>query len=225
MSDAKKPDEIDDVDLLLPWRATGRLDPAESARLDRLIAEDADIARRLALAEEEMDETRAVVEALPAPSSRARDRVFARIAEIEGRRAPARAAGLLSRIGEFFASLSPQTMAWSAAAATVVVTLQAGLIAGLLLTTSPEPGTYGTASGTATAEGTYVLVGFAPGASAAQITALLTERGAAIVEGPLPGGLYRVRVARQAISAEEREKLAAPLRARSDVIAFVAPSQ
>jgi hypothetical protein len=49
---------------------------------------------------------------------------------------PPRAAAPISlgtRIREFFAGLSPRTLVWSASAAALVILLQAGLLAGIML--------------------------------------------------------------------------------------------
>ena len=100
-----------EADLLLPWYATGRLRPDEAARLDREIAEDAELAHHLELTVEERDEARIVAESGPLPSARARQAVFARIATLPGGSAAPSRPGLMNRLLAFVESLTPRTVA------------------------------------------------------------------------------------------------------------------
>jgi anti-sigma factor RsiW len=186
--------ERDENDLLLPWRATGRLDRAQAERLDAALASDPELARRLDIAKAEQRETVAVNEGLGVPSPRARDDLFARIdADLAGRRTTG---GWLQRIGAMLAGLSPPVLAGSALAACALILLQAGLLTGTWLgapTASYETASHG-GSGPA-ADGTFILVSFAPSATAAQITEALGEARMSIADGPRAGGIYRVRLA------------------------------
>ena len=76
-----------------------------------------------------------------------------------------------SRISEFFASLTPRTLALASGAAVLAILVQAGFIAGMMLNET-KPGGYQTASAPTTAQeaGTFALVRFAPQASAADVT-------------------------------------------------------
>ncbi len=229
------PDDQDEIDLLLPWYATDRLSPEERERVRRAL--DAEPARetRLALAREEQGETIAVAEALPRPSGRARDDLFARIEAIEGARnraKPASAqpggvaagpAGLAARLLAWIETLGPRPIALAGFAAALLVVVQTGWIAGTLVAPTGG-GTYTTASHDEARDGSFALVAFAPGATAAQITALLAEREMTIADGPRAGGLYRVRLSAKALGPQERDGLIALLRARPDVVGFVAPS-
>ena len=223
--------EPEEADLLMPWHATGRLSPAEADRMARAIANDPHLVHRLSLAEEERDEARSLAESLPVPSGRARDAVFSKIAALDRGRATRFAGtsapgGLVERVQTFLASLTPRSFAMGAGFAALLVVLQAGAITGLLVAPQTSGTTYGTASkdDPQALTGTFALVAFVPDASVAQITALLTERGASIVEGPRPGGLFRVRLSPQVLSAADRDQALAGLRARSDMVRFVAPS-
>jgi len=184
----------DEDDLLLPWHATGRIDPAAGARIEAALARDPELARRLDLVRAERDGTVAVNEALGAPSPKARDTLFARIdADLAVRERGPR--GWIRRIGEALASLSPPMLAGSALAACALLLLQAGLLTGTWLGGSTA--TYETASlgeGGPSAGGSYLLVAFAPTATAAQITEALVETGLSVVDGPRAGGIYRLRL-------------------------------
>lgn len=184
----------DEDDLLLPWHATGRVDNAARARIEAALDRDPEIARRLDLIRDERDATVASNEALGAPSMRVRDDLFARIdADLAARdRGPSR---WLQRLGAALASLSPAALAGAALAACALILLQAGLLTGTWLA---APGaSYETAShgdGGTAAGGTFILVAFAPTATAAQIAAALAEGGMTVVDGPRAGEIYRIRV-------------------------------
>ena len=80
---------------------------------------------------EELGETILLNETLGAPSARAMEKLFAKI-DAEPARKPALSLNLGARVAEFFASLTPRTLAWSASAAAIAILLQAGLIAGIV---------------------------------------------------------------------------------------------
>jgi anti-sigma factor RsiW len=208
---------------LLPWYAAGLLDAAERSRVDAALAADPALRASLDRVEEEQAETVALNEALGAPSIRARDALFTRI-EAEGRR-PRRATGdWLDRIGAALAGLSPRVLAWSTAAAALAIVLQSGMLVATLV---DEGSPYETASGpgsSAPADGAFALIAFAPDATADQITRALLDSRATVVGGPLPGGLYRLRVAERALSAEEYGRALEALRSRGPVIRMVAPA-
>jgi hypothetical protein len=187
-------DERGEIEMLLPWHAAGTLSPRETERVDKALARDPELARRYELVREELGQTIHLNETLGAPSPRVMEKLFTGI-DAEPPRKPALSQTMAARVGEFFAGLSPRTLAWSASAAVVAILLQAGLIGGLVFKQNGESG-YGTASAPATlADGTYALIRFAPQASAADITKFLETNKLSIADGPAPGGLYRVRIA------------------------------
>ena len=215
----------DDLDLLLPWRTTGRLDPTEAERVSAALARDPDLGRRLALAEAERAETVAVNEALGAPSRGARDALFARIDADLAQRGRRSTGGLLARLGGALAGLSPPALAGLGLAACLVILAQAGLIAGALLRGPAGPG-YETAShgsDPSAGAGSFALVAFAPAATAGQIAEALREIGAVIVDGPRPGGLYRLRLASEPLAPAAAEAALGRLRARPGLVQFASP--
>ena len=228
----------DEVDLLLPWYAAGSLAPGEAKRVEEALARDPALARRLALAREEMDEAIGLAESMPGPSPRARERVFDRIAAIEdarpagladlGRAASARVreSGFVGRLLDLVSGLAPRKLAYAGLAAALLIAAQAGIIGGLLAGRQGGA-TYGTASGPGVpgGEGTYALVRFTPGAGMDRVSAVLGDLGASIADGPRAGGFYRVRIATQAVPAAERDRLIARLREAPDVIVFASPTQ
>ena len=187
----------DEIEALLPWHATGTLTRAEAAKVEAALKADPELARRFAAVCEEMGDVVEVNESLGVPSARAMDALFAKI-DAEPARRPPLLSGLGARIGAFFASLTPRTLAWSAAALALVIAAQAAVIGSGMLNgqSGGKPGFQIATGPTAPATpGAYVLVRFSASASSADVTQFLTAHRAQIVEGPKPGDLYRVRVA------------------------------
>lgn len=212
------------IEDLLPWHAAGTLSPREAAEVETALAADPELARRYDLVREEMAATIHLNETLGAPSPRAMSRLFAAI-EAEGAPTPVRSRNLGGRVAAFFAGLTPRQLAYASAAAALVIALQAGAI-GLILSSPGNPNTFHVASsgGGPTTAGTFAIVRFAPGATAAGITAFLAAHQASIVGGPTSGGLYRVQIATTRLSADERQRLVSQLSAETAVIGFIAPA-
>jgi len=62
----------DDLEALLPWHAAGTLNSRDADEVEKALAGDKELARRFALARDEMTETILLNEALGAPSARVR---------------------------------------------------------------------------------------------------------------------------------------------------------
>jgi anti-sigma factor RsiW len=186
--------ERSDVEDLLPWLAAGTLSRRDTHRVEEALARDPELARRYEMVREELADTIHLNETLGAPSARAMEKLFAKI-DAEPARRPAVSLNLGARVAEFFASLSPRTLAWSASAAVFAILLQAGLIAGVVLKDHNTAG-YETASAP-TADpgvGSFALVRFAPQASSDDITKFLETNRLQVAAGPMAGGLYKIRV-------------------------------
>src|SRR5512132_2627661 len=164
--------ERQEIEQLLPWHAAGTLSRRDAQRVEDALARDPELARRYALVREELGETIHPNESLGAPSARAMEKLFAGI-DAEPVRRQAAPLNFGTRIAEFFASLSPRTLAWSAGAAAVAILLQAGLLAGIMLNETKTSG-YQTASPTTDpGVGAFTLIRFAPQASSDDITRFL----------------------------------------------------
>ena len=239
------PNERQELETLLPWHAAGTLGPVDAARVEAALASDQELARHFAVVREEMAETIHLNEALGSPSPRAFDKLLAAI-DAEPGRAPR--TGFGGGFSRFFAALSPRTLAWSTAIAALVIVLQVGVIATMLTgdragprratfetasapqesslsAPAPAPASSGLATGvapTSAASGaaSHVLVRFAPDASIADITRFLETNKASVVDGPKPGGLYRLRV--NAGGKDELASVVATMQA-SKIVGFVAP--
>src|SRR3954468_21909772 len=134
--------EPSEIEMLLPFHAAGTLNARDARRVDEALASDPDLARQYAVIQEEYAETIALNESLGAPSVRPMHKLFAAI-DAEPVRKPSFSLHLAARIGGFFASLSPYTLAFSAALGALLLLLQAGVIGAFLAT---QTGSFQTAS-------------------------------------------------------------------------------
>jgi hypothetical protein len=216
--------ERSDIEELLPWHAAGTLDHRDMQRVDAALARDPELARRYELVREELAQTVHLNETLGAPSPRTMTALFGKI-DAEPARRPSASIDLGDRIGEFFAALSPRTLAWSASAAALAIVLQAALIAGLVIK-EKNAGGYETASAPATfaGEGTYVFIRFQPQASAADITQFLATNKLSVAGGPTAGGLYRVRIATAKLPKPDLDRIVKTLQ-KDKVVGFIAATE
>jgi anti-sigma-K factor RskA len=186
--------ERDEIEAMLPWYVTGRLDARERARVERYVREHPEAQAHLALAREESDATVTANEAIRAPGREALDRLRASVAAAPRRQSLGAAFGqLANRFGDWIAGLAPPQLALAAAVAALLVMLQAAAIGALVLVRAGAP-TYQTAGGEqATGETVELLVGFADTATMGEIAALIKKLDAVVVDGPR-AGLYRLRL-------------------------------
>lgn len=225
--------ERDDLEDLLPWYAAGTLEPHEVALVEARMKVDAEFARRVEIAREEMEEDILSVQALPMPSAGFAARFMEKIAD-EKPSAPIRAAvekakeGLMARVGAFMAGFSRPVLGTVTAAALAVMVLQAGVIGSYVGGDGGSTPSYTTASGPetqATAAGPALLVAFQPDASFADVSAFLGEMRGTLAGGPLPGGLYKVALA--PVDGKPRDLAAAQaaFKANGKLVRMVLPSK
>ncbi|MBV9127290.1 MAG: zf-HC2 domain-containing protein [Verrucomicrobia bacterium] len=221
--------EREEIEALLPWHAAGTLSRRDAQRVEAALEEDRDLARQFELVRDELSETIHLNETLGAPSARAMEKLFAGI-EAEPKRRQRRSFDLAAFIGERLTVFSPRTLAWSATAAVLAIVLQAGLLAGLYLGEpgSEQPAAFRTASAPTRSfapAGSYALIGFTAQASAADVTKFLETHKAAIVDGPKPGGLYRIRVAQAALPKADLAAIVKQMQDESKIVRFVAATE
>jgi anti-sigma factor RsiW len=199
--------EPSEIEMLLPWHAAGTLSARDGRRVEEALARDPELARQYAAVREEYAETIDLNESLGAPSARAMQKLFA---AIDAEPAPQPSFNLSSRVSAFFASLSPRTLAWSASLGAVALLLQAGVIGTVLI--KHQAAEYQTASLTtkepltrelgATAAPPRALVRFSPDAKVSDITTLLDQYQASIIDGAR-GGLFRLQFGTKAMTKDE----------------------
>jgi hypothetical protein len=231
MNQADQKMSADDVEALLPWYAAGTLAAREADQVEAALAADAELARRLELAREEMAETVLLNETLGVPSSRVMENLFKAIDRERGRKRVSAGGGLGGWLMGLF---TPRAFALTAGAAVVVMMLQAGVIARLVLQDRVEPrSSFETASAPAPATrgielGSFALVRFAPQANMADVTRFLDAHDAVIVDGPRPGGpggMYRVRIARHYVGKDELDRLVREFQSASNLISTAVPTE
>jgi len=221
--------EPSEIETLLPWHAAGTLNARDARRVDDALARDPELARQYAVIREEYAETIHLNESLGAPSARAMQKLFAAI-DGEPARNPSVALTLSSRISEFFARLSPRTLAWSASLGALALLLQAGVIGAVLVKNQTasyqtaslsmnEPVTRSLGAGTPP----RALVRFAPEARFADITALLDSYRASIIEGA-QGGMFRLQFGNKAMTKDEIAGLMSKLQ-NEKIINLAVPAQ
>src|SRR5262245_39845240 len=215
--------EREEIEMLLPWYVTGRLDPADLAKVEAYLAAHPHVARQLELVQAEREETVAANEALGSPTASATERLMAALPGARPGWAALRTVkGGLRQIGQLFVAPTANAVRWAAVAAAALIALQTVTIATLL---TEGGGTYQTASGRQAGDGIAMLVVFADEARAQAISQLLADFDASIVDGPNSGGLYKIRVRAEDRSQAAREALRRRLAERRDIVRAVLPSR
>jgi anti-sigma factor RsiW len=224
MSEPSRKDiEREEVEMLLPWYVTGRLDAADLAKMEAYLAAHPEVARQLDLARTERDETVAANEALGLPSAGATARLMASLPAARPGWAAMRALrGGLQQVGDLLAAPTANAVRWAALAAAVLIAVQGIAIVSLL---NERAGTYQTASGGQSGDGIALLVTFADDAKATAISQLLTDLDGSIVDGPKAGGVYKIRLRTEDRSTAGREALMRRLAGRRDIVRAVLPSR
>jgi anti-sigma factor RsiW len=199
--------EPSEIEMLLPWHAAGTLDARDARRVDEALARDPVLARQYDAIREEYAETIDLNESLGAPSARAMQKLFTAI-DAEPARKPSQSLNISGRIVGFFASLSPRTLAWSSSLGALALLLQAGVIGSVLV--KNQPTSFQTASLSMDQPITRslgqeapprALVRFAPDARVADITALLDNYQAAIID--TRGGMFRLQLGNKAMPKDQ----------------------
>jgi anti-sigma-K factor RskA len=211
--------EPGDIEALLPWHAAGTLSVKDTRRVEEALAKDPALAKQYEVIQDELAETILLNESLGAPSTRAMEKLFAAI-DAEPARSSSSSVGLIGRIGDFFSSLSPRTLAWAAIAGALALVLQAGVISSVLV---KGGGGFQTASYEASSAGTKALVGFKPDATLAEITAFLSSYRGMIVAGP-QAGMFTVKFGDKNLSQQNADVLLGKLK-NEKIVTFVAATQ
>jgi len=220
------------IELLLPWHASGTLNSRDADEVEKALAQDKELARRFAMVRNEMTETILLNETLGAPSARAMENLFKAIdKEPKGVRRHA-ASGLRAWLKDLFTPrvFESRLLVYLASTSAVIMVLQAAVIAKMELADRDGGGaTFETASAPTSATrgidvGSYALVRFAPQANIVGVTKFLDSRGALIVDGR-PGGLFRMRIARTHLAADELARAVKEFQSASNLVSFAAPAE
>jgi hypothetical protein len=213
---------------LLPWYANGTLNAADKARVEAALAADETLRDELEIVRDDQDASLSLSDRMPMPSARVLDELMQRV-EAE----PAKLAHVAARarasfadwLGEKLAMLSPRTLAYAAGAAALALVIQAGVIGSTFLGSPPlfQTASYQPTAG-APSDGTFVLIGFNAEATAGDVTKLLDQVRGTIIEGPRPGGFYRVRIGGPGMSRADLDRVLTTIRGQTGVVRFVGPA-
>ena len=234
--------EHEEMEMLLPWFVTGRLDAKDRARVGQYIEAHPDMRVQLDLIRDELGENISANEALGGAPAGALDKLRAAVAA-EPKRITVAAVrqSLWNELTKLLSAPTPRAVQWAGAAAVVVLVAQAAIIGGLL--TKPAGGPAGNQPqiaqrGTAppqvarrevtqpkksaarrfsvasgtVTQGTRVLVRFVPNVSFDKIAKFLRSEHAEIVAGPKPGGFFEVRISTKKLSQSEKDTAIAKLK-------------
>ena len=204
--------EPTEIETLLPWYAAGTLRRRDRQRVEDALRYDPALARHADLVREELAETISFNESLGVPSARCMDRLMAAIdAETVAARKRNSARAVAGQVAAIIAGFSPRTLAFAASFAVAAIALQGFLL--VSMATKPQaPFETAGLSPTVTGHGTFAMVRFAREASAGEITRFLEEYQATLVDGPKPGGFYRVRLTVKTLAKEELARVVSRMR-------------
>lgn len=220
--------EREEIEMLLPWYVTGKLDRAERAKVEGYLARHPHVSRQLDLIRAEREQAVYANDALGSPPAAALDRLMASLPGATPSLAQRLAdSSLFQQVADFFAVPTARGVRWAAVAAAALVVVQATAITSLLVRDGGT--TYETASGQHIGNGfgsaVSALVVFADEAKAPAIARLLAEFDASIVDGPKPGGVYKIRLRTVDRSQDAQDALLRRLAERRDVVRTVLPSR
>ena len=218
--------EREAIESMLPWYERGQLGAADAKRVEAYLDDHPDMANQLALVEEERAETVQMNEMRGTPRAGALDRLMDTIEEHEVNNPSLASAkvALWDWASKLIGAPVPARMQWVAAAAAVLIIVQ-GVSLGVLMTsgTLQTPG-YETASGPGqSVAGSFAFVQFSEDASGDDITQLLSQFEFTIVDGPGPGGAYKIRISDKALEEAKRDTILKELLSHRNVIGFAAP--
>jgi hypothetical protein len=220
MTTINKEPERHEIEALLPWHAAGSLSRRDADRVEQALAGDGELRRRYDIVREELAETIHLNETLGAPTARAMEKLFAAIDAEEARtpRRP-RSFDLAARVSDVLSRFSPRALAWTATAAALAIVVQATVIAAVMVEKGGPGGRPGLS---AKGEGTFADVRFTAQASSGDITNFLGAHKASVVDGPRPGGIYRIRIAPAPLPRDEASRIVKQMQRESKIVAFIA---
>lgn len=221
----EKMSEREEVEMLLPWYVSGKLAPKDQRRVEDYLNAHPDMAHQLKLIEDEAEASITSNEEISGAPAGSLDRLLAEVTAYEKKRVVANIPRRLWAWTESLANdLTAPKLRWAAAAVATIVAIQAVTIGVLLVGDGTQP-QFKTASGDKAqpaATGVIALVRFTPEASINEIGSLLETFGASIVAGPMPGGIYRIRLSAENLSDKDAIALIERFKSSNKMISFAA---
>lgn len=207
----------EEIEALLPWYANGTLTPAETATVERHLAQcpacRAELKQCHALATAVRDTAESWQ---PAPGGF--DRLMAEIDRLEAKPTPAktRSPPLLQRILDWLGA-TPNPVRWTLALESMAVAALLLVVALPMLRTAPEYETLSSDTEPAAAKGPRLRVVFADSATVGDIRQLLRDIDGNIVAGPTALGVYTVALPAADRPDQTLARALSGLRARNQV--------
>ena len=93
---------------------------------------------------------------------------------------------------------------------------------GLVLTLTDLLASEGYEVASAKSDASFAVVRFIPQASLGDITNFLGAHKAAVVDGPKPGGLYRIRLSQAPLPRDEVSRIVKRMQDESKIVGFIA---
>lgn len=214
--------ERDEIEMLLPWFVTGRLDAADQARVEAFLSREPAMRRQLDLIRDEQNGAVTGNEAIRAPRTLSVESGMAAVAAATSLGPRQAAAGLVDRIRSFFQAPTAYGVRLATAAAAAIILVQAAML-GAYVMRSTDDGQYGLAGGP-TAPGAFATVKFKDDAPLARVGLALSQLGMSLVDGPKAGGLYVVRIGDKTLTADQRATRILALRQRTDLVDLALPA-
>ena len=211
--------EADEFEALLPWYVSGKISAADKAKVDAYVSKHPQVRAHLAMARDEADDIFAANAQIEAPRD-ALDKLRASVASSPSARLHSVKASLVDKLGLFLSGLAPRQLAYAGISAALAIAVLGGSLGSLL--SGGQGAGYQTAAGPGASalKGTFALVAFQASAPAGTLSAFLSENKLTIVEGPIAGGLFRVRLSDEALSKDATSAALAKLKARADLVSF-----
>ena len=220
MSLNREAPERQDIEALLPWHAAGTLSRRDSDRVEQALASDRELARRYELVREELNETIHLNETLGAPSARAMEKLFSAI-DAEAPVVKKASFNVVGRVVEFMSSFSPRTLAYAGTAAAIVLMVQAAALTTMVV--NNQSGSSNIKLASASNEGGQrAVVRFTANASLADVTRFLDVNHAAVVQGPIRGGLYEIQLASSPMGEVDFTRAIQRMKSESRIVEFIA---
>jgi anti-sigma-K factor RskA len=210
--------ERQDIEALLPWHAAGTLSRRDSDRVEQALASDRELARRYELVREELSETIHLNETLGAPSARAMEKLFSAI-DAEAPVAKKASFNVVGRLVEFMSSFSPRTLAYAGTAAAIVLMVQAVVLTTMVVHNQSGSSSIKLASHDT---GQRAVVRFSANASLSDVTRFLDVNQAAVVQGPIRGGLYEIQLASSPMPEGDFTRAIQRMKTESRIVEFIA---
>ncbi|MEO1398366.1 MAG: hypothetical protein AAFU56_05805 [Pseudomonadota bacterium] len=217
-----------EVELLLPWYATGKVSAVEAEEVRRHLEANADLRAQLLAIDDDRLVSIAANEDVAAPSSGAIDRLMDDLPGVSrlSVQTPATStlSGLLVWIEDALRALTPGRLGMAAAGLVGLMVLQAGII-GTLVSRPDQSGAVYEVAGGPEAKGVVLLVRFVTDAPVGEVAKFLEANRAVVISGPETGGVFKVRVGTRDLPKDDQDQIVDRFKEQTSLIRMVLPSR